>query len=593
MLAGILDADGKPLSGANAKYKIKTIPQGAATTIVAAFDPRIAGKPGAYLADCVEDNATVAPHCLDPVTAERLWILTEKLICKPATAKSQMDTSRCSNGVALSTNELTDMPDVFPVPETRYHTLFTTNEPPEDSESTFIRSVISKTATRLASLEDEIYKVTEKLKHLEDERASLSSHLMQHKAILSPLRRMPPELLSEIFSSTLPSLGETWQDRKHYMDHSSWVLSHVSSRWRTVSLSTPSLWSSIAINYNEPRITYPAAPVEAQLQRADKLKIHFYSFKEPDSHLQIQMFRLLSEHSERWEELSLGVTSDLFPLLAALHNRVPSLKRLWLQGEDESLTAAQSIDYFQSAPSLLDFGNQQLAILKLAQNVVEARLDNIPDDESWPISDEIFDLPHLRRMYVSHVKALSFLRAPALTGIALADLTEDGIDDELGFLESFVDRSACPLRRLSLIAVPAHATIKILEKFPFITELAIAIEASAVFRKEDPNVNELMSSLTLSRVTGSSLIAPHLHSLFFGCPETSCINYELYFEMLKSRWEAKSALQNAALATELFGPDPATLTGLYSLRREGLNISVVNGVEASTEISSWLYGTTW
>ncbi|KAJ7235630.1 hypothetical protein B0H12DRAFT_136639 [Mycena haematopus] len=519
-----------------------------------------------------------------------------------------MDTFRCSNCGALSTGELMDVPDVFPAPGTRYHTLLTTNEPPEDSESTFIRSVMSKTTARLASLEDEIYKVKEKLKHLEDQRASLSSHHEQHKAMLSPLRRMPPELLIEIFSSTLPSMRAIWEDRRYYMDHSSWLLSHVSSRWRIVSLSTPSLWSSIAINYTDPIITHSVAPIEAQLQRADKLKIHFHTQKLTDP--QSQMFHLLSSHSARWEEFSLGFTSELLPLLAPLRNRVPSLKSLWLQGKDlKSLPAAQSIDCFQSAPSLVDFGNQYftplllpfhqlthcqldgpldrlLAVLKLALNIVEAHLEIDIGDESWPAPGEIVNLPHLRRMYVSHAKTLTFLRAPALVGIALVVLIEDDIDDDLGFLESFIDRSACPLRRLSLSSTPAHTTIKILEKCPCISELAIAADD----RNED--VDDLISSLTLSPVTGSSSIAPQLRSLSFGCQGNSCINYELYLEMLKSRWAAKSALQNATLVTEFRGPDPATLCGLQSLRREGLNIFLVNGVETSEEIYGWLYAKT-
>ncbi|KAJ7231035.1 hypothetical protein B0H12DRAFT_1146934 [Mycena haematopus] len=314
------------------------------------------------------------------------------------------------------------------------------------------------------------------------------------------------------------------------------------------------------------------------------------------------MFRLLSEHSACWEEFNLEFISELLPLLAALRNRVPSLKRLWLSGEDlESLTAAQSIDYFQSAPSLVDFGNQyftpfllpfqqltrcqldgplhrHLTILKLTPNLIEARLEiNL----EGPVSDEI-------RLYVSHGTALCFLRAPALTEIALAVVIEDDIDDELGFLESFVDRSACPLRRLSLSGFPAHTTIKMLEKFPFISELVIAVEDS-YGQKED--VNDLIWILTL--VTGKSLIAPQLCSLFFGCEGDSCINHELYLEMLKSRWEAKSALQNAALVTVSCGPEPATLCGLHSLRREGLNIFLVNGVEASLEICRWFYATTW
>ncbi|KAJ7358588.1 hypothetical protein DFH08DRAFT_848763 [Mycena albidolilacea] len=78
---GMLDPDGQPAR--NPPVQCKTIPQGAATTVVAAFDPRIEDTPGAYLVDCVEDNAAVAPHSADPVMAEKLWALTEKLVGEP------------------------------------------------------------------------------------------------------------------------------------------------------------------------------------------------------------------------------------------------------------------------------------------------------------------------------------------------------------------------------------------------------------------------------------------------------------------------------------------------------------------------------
>ncbi|KAJ7607127.1 hypothetical protein DFH06DRAFT_1486611 [Mycena polygramma] len=55
---GVLDADGLPSETAN----FKTIPQGAATTVVAAFDPRLNENPGAYLNDCVVANELVAVH---------------------------------------------------------------------------------------------------------------------------------------------------------------------------------------------------------------------------------------------------------------------------------------------------------------------------------------------------------------------------------------------------------------------------------------------------------------------------------------------------------------------------------------------------
>ncbi|KAJ7123583.1 hypothetical protein C8R44DRAFT_670182, partial [Mycena epipterygia] len=77
---------------------------------------------------------------------------------------------------------------------------------------------------------------------LEAERASLSSHLAQNNAILSPLRRTPPEVLGEIFSWTSPSVNVFKQGDFGIAD-SPWVLTHISGHWRAVAHSTPSLWS--------------------------------------------------------------------------------------------------------------------------------------------------------------------------------------------------------------------------------------------------------------------------------------------------------------------------------------------------------------
>ncbi|KAF7332890.1 Short-chain dehydrogenase/reductase family protein [Mycena venus] len=74
---GVLLPDGKPNT---AFGQWKTIPQGAATTVVAAFDPRLNDKPGAYLDNCVVANEKVPAHSSDPVIAEKLWTVSEKLI---------------------------------------------------------------------------------------------------------------------------------------------------------------------------------------------------------------------------------------------------------------------------------------------------------------------------------------------------------------------------------------------------------------------------------------------------------------------------------------------------------------------------------
>ncbi|KAJ7757635.1 hypothetical protein B0H16DRAFT_1537292 [Mycena metata] len=75
--AGMLKEDGTPNEAA---FTWKTIPEGAATTTIAAFDPALDSVPGAYLDDSVVANEKVAPHSSDPATAAKLWTVTEKIV---------------------------------------------------------------------------------------------------------------------------------------------------------------------------------------------------------------------------------------------------------------------------------------------------------------------------------------------------------------------------------------------------------------------------------------------------------------------------------------------------------------------------------
>ncbi|KAF8162519.1 hypothetical protein K438DRAFT_1985157 [Mycena galopus ATCC 62051] len=74
---GMIGLDGLPNKE---KFEWKNIPQGAATTVAAAFDPRISDKAGSYLNDSQVANESVVAHSSDPANAERLWTVTEKII---------------------------------------------------------------------------------------------------------------------------------------------------------------------------------------------------------------------------------------------------------------------------------------------------------------------------------------------------------------------------------------------------------------------------------------------------------------------------------------------------------------------------------
>ncbi|KAJ7041914.1 hypothetical protein C8F04DRAFT_888988, partial [Mycena alexandri] len=57
-----------------------------------------------------------------------------------------------------------------------------------------------------------------------------------------PLRRIPPEIIAEIFSWTMPTLREAVDRQRCSVMDSPWVLTHVSRRWRAVAISSPALW---------------------------------------------------------------------------------------------------------------------------------------------------------------------------------------------------------------------------------------------------------------------------------------------------------------------------------------------------------------
>ncbi|KAF7298596.1 Short-chain dehydrogenase/reductase family protein [Mycena indigotica] len=70
----------------DAAHPWKTIPEGAATTLVAAFDHRLNDKSGAYLMDCADASDTAGgPHNRsafnsDIANADKLWKLSEEIV---------------------------------------------------------------------------------------------------------------------------------------------------------------------------------------------------------------------------------------------------------------------------------------------------------------------------------------------------------------------------------------------------------------------------------------------------------------------------------------------------------------------------------
>ncbi|KAJ7291411.1 hypothetical protein C8J57DRAFT_1044118, partial [Mycena rebaudengoi] len=126
--------------------------------------------------------------------------------------------------------------------ETQYNldSLLISNDPPPDAEVPVIRDIISDEQSRLLDLDIQIAALRKILEPLVNERNATADKILRHQRVISVARRVPPEILGEIFLSTLPSKGKMSHNAS--FDSSPWLVGRICSRWRKIALALPELW---------------------------------------------------------------------------------------------------------------------------------------------------------------------------------------------------------------------------------------------------------------------------------------------------------------------------------------------------------------
>ncbi|KAJ6537793.1 hypothetical protein B0H19DRAFT_962061, partial [Mycena capillaripes] len=120
--------------------------------------------------------------------------------------------------------------------------LLYTNDPRVDYQVAEIANSLGIARTLKDRLGLQITQMRMDLMRLEREELHATRHISRCEFALAPIRRIPTEILSEIFLCYVDLLG----DKHECMDvkHGVWLLAHICSYWRVVALSTPELWTS-------------------------------------------------------------------------------------------------------------------------------------------------------------------------------------------------------------------------------------------------------------------------------------------------------------------------------------------------------------
>ncbi|KAJ7607898.1 hypothetical protein FB45DRAFT_947199 [Roridomyces roridus] len=504
--------------------------------------------------------------------------------------------------------------------QSRLHILLHSNKPAECLEFPAIHSAISSIDGRLELLDGELSRLRHRLAELEEDRAALCRSRDQHVGILSPLRRMPAETLGEIFTWALPSLVDLDQ-RKSFIKQSPWVLTHVCSQWRATAISMPSLWSMLYVDRS-----YSLAAAEAQIPRAQRLKIHFYGSEEREVRPQVRLLPFLIEHSARWEDLNIQLTEGLLPVLPSIRN-VPSLRRVafeWNEDEDddsddEDDDAARSVvvDYLRTAPHLSDLRvcrqlsvafapavhqltryhadapwDTHRGILSANLALVEVHI-NVNPHPVWPATGQVIQLPQLRRLYVSHAALLQYLQVAVLEQFTLRLMWDETY--VIPALDRFIRETANTVRRLCLRGLPHDALAsQLISRYTSLTELAIIISGGDDYEFDEDSAHGTIPDDLVELITDLPTQIAGLHLAF---EDTLPFDYELWADMLESRWlMGQGALRLVALCfngRRRPKPDPGTLQRLRSLRRSGLEYKLVKGADLWDHIAPWMCRPMW
>ncbi|RDB16863.1 hypothetical protein Hypma_002500 [Hypsizygus marmoreus] len=334
----------------------------------------------------------------------------------------------------------------------------THNNPIPHSFEAIVRQLIADVEKSVAQLDDELALLQARAASIQEQRTSYLAKIQEYQTTIAPHRKLPVEMLGEVFSACCPEPLHVPFQR----DRTPWTLTRVCRQWRQVAFSTTGLWSHVMLDtlyffskgihttktlfsWNDTSLVslhatvYPTAK-EGEIQEFDQFLVWC---------------------AARMESLSIsGLLSNTKAFMSLPADLVPNLRQVKLIGTGRAeSTSPTTLSVLRDAPrldnvtvshmslrvSLLDIPFAQLTRLSIAETdlssaqawdvlcrctgLVECILQFTVDDDTQPdslIRTKRHRLPELKTLRLS-VKGtmvgpfwLPFLALPSLVDFQIS-----------------------------------------------------------------------------------------------------------------------------------------------------------------------------
>ncbi|KAJ7730700.1 hypothetical protein DFH07DRAFT_162317 [Mycena maculata] len=215
--------------------------------------------------------------------------------------------------------------------ESPFKDMLHTNTAPSDADCQTIHDFLVGPREEIAVLTDEIVATEALLDKLNQKRAVLKEFVAVHLALVSPFRRLPADVMQEIFVACLPShRNSTIAEQDAPL-----LLCHICRAWRNLALSMPRLWASlhIVVPHND-RIPWINDTTNTWLSRSGALPLSISIASLSKKPREYILLRTLIGFSLRWEHITFIFCTyeSLNPLASLSPADVPSLRTVTIKG---------------------------------------------------------------------------------------------------------------------------------------------------------------------------------------------------------------------------------------------------------------------